>query len=419
MRPYFTNYTLLNQSVIKISQNNSSLISQYNALSTSDSLLYSNYDPTTKINALSNTVVSFSNYIAAQVIPLASQTSNVSTFASTASSRLISSYNSVNGIYFSTLGYLVSSYTSVSTTVELNIFSPTFSTFTTDLITTTNININSALYASSIGINTSTTSDFPFSMLGGASILPAAQPAINHIIVGTSNANGKTTFINTTTPSLYEESPVDPGFTVQASDIAYNGSIWVVVGSNANGKGSIRYTSNPKVGWMTAAVPNGTYAVNCVKWNGTYWLAGTNSRTLNLLQSYNGINWSDAAAGVVMDSINNLAWNGFNWVSVGYNSVGPFKNIMYTDPTGVWNTSSNLFSGQGNSVAVNGRTWVAAGAGTSSILYSYNSSNWLSPPLPILSTANAVAWNGDKFLAGGSNGNSSNLMYSYKGVNWT
>jgi hypothetical protein len=30
-----------------------------------------------------------------------------------------------------------------------------------------------------------------------------------------------------------------------------------------------------------------------------------------------------------------------------------------------------------------------------------------------------VAWNGDLFLAGGSNGNSSNLMYSYNGVTWT
>jgi len=99
------------------------------------------------------------------------------------------------------------------------------------------------------------------------------------------------------------------------------------------------------------------------------------------------------------------------------------NNIFYTDPTGAWNSNAATFTGRGNAVTTNGRTWVAVGQGVlptdPKILYSYDTITWSIPPGPHLSSATTVTWNGDKFLAGGSNGNTSNLMVSYTGAAWS
>ena len=419
MAPYASQYAILNQSIITISQDNSTIFGEYYTLSTNDALTYSNLNPATDITALNNTIISFSNYVNTQVGSQVIQTSNVSSFASTSVSRLFSSYIGVESSFFTTLNYLVSSYTSVSTVSEANIYSPTFSTFTTNLITTSNLTINSVLYASSIGINTSSTTEFPLSIVGSAKLFLPNQPSTHHIIVGVANPN--TAFINSNAESTYRTSPSDPGFTVKANDIGYNGKIWVIVGENTalNTVGAIKYTINPASGWTNATIPAGSYSVICVKWSGTYWLAGTTINSPNLLISYDGITWTNAAPAIEMDSINGLAWNGLAWVSVGNKSAPPFTNIHYTTPTGVWTAATNLFSGQGNSVTTNGRTWVAVGTGTVSMKYSVNASVWTDIGIPQLSTAQTVVWNGDKFLAAGSNGNSSNIMYSYDGIEWT
>jgi hypothetical protein len=126
-----------------------------------------------------------------------------------------------------------------------------------------------------------------------------------------------------------------------------------------------------------------------------------------------------------MDAIYDLAWNGLAWAAVGNNaSANPLQaTIEYTDINDVWQLASNVFTGQGNAITTNGRTWVALGTGASSsdakMKYSFNASNWTDVTVPHLSTGNTVAWNGDLFLAGGSNGNSSNLMYSFNGITWT
>ena len=249
-------------------------------------------------------------------------------------------------------------------------------------------------------------------MSGGANLILRSEPNVNHILVG-ANFSGKTAFINSNGNYSYINSPSDPAFTVGANDIAYNGSLWVIVGESSGS--NIKWSANPSTGWNNATVPGGSYAVNCVKWSGTYWLAGTSVTSPNLLTSADGKVWTDVAAAVTMDSINDLAWNGLGLVAVGSGTI----NIQYTSPTGTWALATNPFTGQGNAVTTNGRTWVAVGTGTTSIKYSYTLDAWTNISVPQLSTAQAVAWNGDKFVVGGSNGNSSNIMYSYTGVNWT
>lgn len=422
MGAFYSSFTILNQSVITISQQSASTISLYYLLSTNDAQTYSNLNPAASITALNNIITAYSNYNNGQYIILTDQTSNASTFVSTFSSDLFSSYVGVQNSFSNTLGYLVSSYTNVSSIVEENIYSPRFSTFTTNSLTTSNLTVNTDLYLSSVGILTSTSATYPFSMLGSAKISSSPDPSTHHILVG-SNIAGKTTFINSNLPYTYRLSPNDPGFSVQANQIAYNGTIWVIVGETSVGS-NIKYTTNPASTWLNATVPAGIGAVNTVKWSGTYWLAGTSALT-DLLISYDGITWTNASPAVRMDAKYDLAWNGVDWVAVGNNGTGnPLQaTIEFTDINGVWQRGSNVFTGQGNAVTTNGRTWVALGTGASigdaKMKYSFNASNWTDVTVPHLSTGTAVAWNGDLFLAGGSNGNSSNLMYSYNGIRWT
>jgi hypothetical protein len=419
--PFSTNYNILNISVNTISQQSQSTINLYYVLSTNDSLAYGALDPSPLIANLNSTISTFSNFTNVNQSTLLGQTSEVSSYVRTFGQSLVSSYGGVRSSFFQTLEYLVSSYTTVSTVVESNIYSPTFSTFTTDSITTSNLTLNSGLYISSLGILTSTSSEYPFSMLGGASILPKPDPSTNHILVGLLNG-GRTTYINSNVPYTYKVSPSDPGFSVAANDIAYNGRLWVVVGSNSSGLTPIKYTTDPSTNWSNATVPVGSYGVNTVKWSGIYWLAGTSRNSPNLLQSSDGITWSDALPAQQMDAIYSMGWNGYNWVSVGSNqNIPPYSVINYTNAAGVWqnaNVSFNGLQGNVNDVCTNGRTWVAVGSATPSMIYSFNANSWSNVTTPQLSTAQCVAWNGDKFLAGGSNNNSSNLMYSFTGINW-
>lgn len=422
MAAFYSSFIILNQSVNTISQQSASTISLYYFLSTNDAVTYSNLNPANSITELNSTISSFSNYNDGQFVVLSAQTSNASSFVSTFTKNLFSSYVGVQSSFSNTLEYLVSSYTNVSSVVEANIYAPSFSTFTTNSLTTSNLIVNTGLYLSSLGILTSTSASYPFSMLGSAKISSQPDPSTHHVLVG-SNLAGKTTYINSNLPSSYRVSPNDPGFSIQANSIAYNGSLWVIVGETTVGS-NIKYTSNPASTWSNANVPIGIGAVNTVKWAGSYWLAGTSGST-DLLISYDGVTWTDAAPNVRMDAIYDLAWNGLAWAAVGNNGTGnPLQaTIKFTDLNDVWQLASNVFTGQGNAITTNGRTWVSLGTGVSigdaKMKYSFNASNWTDVTIPHLSTGNAVAWNGDLFLAGGSNGNSSNLMYSYNGITWT
>jgi hypothetical protein len=317
----------------------------------------------------------------------------------------------------------VSSYTAVSSIVEQNIFSPTFSTFTTDSIATSNLTVTSGLYVSSLGIRASTSSQYPLALSGSMRISPPYTQGIHRAMVGLADGTVTRDTIFTNSSNLaYISSPIN-SFLTRGRDIAYNGTLWIAVGSN------IKYTTDPTLGWSNASILGSSlpysFTITTLKWNGSYWLAGTsNANTSNFLQSANGITWSNASPVIYMDSINGLSWNGFAWVAVGLGSNANIgNNIFYTDPTGQWNSNAASFTGQGNAVTTNGRTWVAVGQGLlptdPKLLYSYDTVTWAIPPGSHLSSATTVAWNGDKFLAGGSNGNTSNLLVSYTGATWS
>lgn len=425
---YFSSFQVLYTSTNILSQNNAQQQNIFTGFSNYYVAQIPLLDTRSQITGLNSNISTFRNQVTSSLSTLLTFSQNTSTSVSTTSANLVSSYAALQSSFNITVSQLVSSYTSVSSIVEQNLFSPTFSTFTTDSITTSNLTVNTGLYLSSLGILTSTSSEYPLSLTGSMRIYPTYLPTTNHVMVG--RADGTITsdsiFINSLN-SKYVSSPIN-SFTYGGLDVAYNGSLWVAVGLNNDQSVPIKYTTNPSVGWsnaiLTGITPPYIYPVTTVKWNGSYWLAGSGPTNANFLQSANGITWSNVTPLITMDSINGLAWNGFAWVAVGLGSNANLgNNIFYTDPTGAWNSNTATFTGQGNAVTTNGRTWVAVGQGAvptdPKLLYSYDTITWAIPPPPHLSSAQAVAWNGDKFLAGGSNGNTSNLLVSYTGATWS
>lgn len=338
---------------------------------------------------------------------------------STTMGRSYASYSnltsSIISSFTSTSVALMTTYSSISSVIYQNLFSPIFSTFITDSLVVSTLTARN-LTVSSIGINQSTSVAFPFAVIGGAQILPALPPPISYVKIGLSTFTGSSAQLGYTSTATNQ-------FTGQGNDVAWNGSQWVAVGSNLTSGNCIKYSLAPNVTWSNAVYPTSgaPITLNTVKWNGSYWLAGgsgASTKPNNLLSSSNGSTWSFANPATMVSSILGLSWNGYKWVAVGADPT--VSSILYTDTNSVWQPTTNAFSSrQGNAVTNNGRTWVAVGNGPGGAMkYSYDGAAWSNVVGPQLSTGTAVAWNGDKFVAGGSNGNSSNVVYSFDGVNW-
>jgi hypothetical protein len=338
------------------------------------------------------------------------QTTFISTNAAF-STYSLSSFQTISTQFFSSLSNLTSSYigtsSAISTILYSNLSSPTFSTFTASSIFTQNLTIQMGLNLSSLGIQTPAGGNFPLAIKGGLQILNASEPSVNHILIGNS------TIYTNSSVSSYVSSPIS----LNANDIAYNGSMWVAVGGAITGS-PIKYTTNPLSGWSNATGTGlNTEIINSVKWSGSYWLAGT-KQTGKIWTSSDGIQWTNITSIASLANINTIGWNGYKWAAVGSDALTN-STIMQADSSAIaWNAANNGFTIAGNGIATNGLMWVAVGSGTSSIKYSYDAMTW-NDVMPQLSVASCVAWNGGKFVAGGSNGNALNLMYSVTGVEWT
>ena len=115
----------------------------------------------------------------------------------------------------------------------------------------------------------------------------------------------------------------------------------------------------------------------------------------------------------------------FGW-SVALNSASSVLAVganTYTTNVGRVYTYINVGRRQGNALAVNTNVWVAGGVSTINPLgYSSDGLTWVpcnnsTGSFPFSSgICNALAWNGGKFVAGGTGSNP--LAYSYDGINW-
>ena len=163
-----------------------------------------------------------------------------------------------------------------------------------------------------------------------------------------------------------------------------------------------------------------------------YTIAVGNGDVLNkntIAYSNDGIKWNPiiGSENIFTDYGNSVAWNGKLWVAVGSN-IGtvppdnpPIGIIAYSTDGINWTTITNIISRAGYSVAWNGTLWIAVGDGDTVIVYSSDGINWNGVPNSKTTIfnggyANYIAWDGKQWVAVGSGTNS--IAYSINGINW-
>ena len=173
-----------------------------------------------------------------------------------------------------------------------------------------------------------------------------------------------------------------------------------------------------------------------LSWNGYIWVGGfantTNGYTMG--NSADGITWGSNATGSSLFTIscNAIANSESLWIAGGAGSTRlaySYDAISWaavTDSSGLFDPSaSNLINpGVCNAVAWNGSLWVAGSdCSNNRLAYSTDgSANWFgsSSANAIFTTScNGVAWNGLLWIAVGSAAGSSVAAYSYNGIDWT
>lgn len=111
----------------------------------------------------------------------------------------------------------------------------------------------------------------------------------------------------------------------------------------------VPYADEPTAGgisgtWVTKAVVAGNFSWNSIVWNGSIFCAVGDSNGVNshVMTSPDGITWTArTAAGVAADAYFGIAWNGYLFVAVGYNTQ--FSNgICMTSPDGVTWTNRTM-----------------------------------------------------------------------------
>ena len=133
--------------------------------------------------------------------------------------------------------------------------------------------------------------------------------------------------------------------------------------------------------------------------------------------SSDGINWCNAVSGTFSNIGRAVTYSGSLWVAVG-DDVNPLATAKVSTDGSNWiNSESGLTTTSLNCVGYGGQLFLAGGPGV--LYYSQSGSNWYGVANPLLTTINAVRWNGYQWVATGSNTNGSNLTYSTDGSNWS
>ena len=198
--------------------------------------------------------------------------------------------------------------------------------------------------------------------------------------------------------------------------VTWNGTIWMVGGDGS----PINDLQTASFAWSTDltswnAISNTDISLTVVKriaWNGMYWVAvgqGVNT-SIMYSKNKNGLVWEDtftAASSTTKTSalttmVNDVVWGGGRWVAVGRgNSVsdGSGVSILYSVDTPTAGATSADY-------AISGRRWV--GVAGSAQLFPYG--------------ANSIAWNGKRFIATGpasaSCSTSNIIAWSADGISW-
>jgi hypothetical protein len=217
-------------------------------------------------------------------------------------------------------------------------------------------------------------------------------------------------------------------FSTSCNTIKYNGRIWVAGGANGGSGGNTLAFSYNGRAWTGLGAATFSTACKSISWNGTLWVAvGNTGGSSGIAYSYDGLIWVPTTTAYFNSTLGgkSVAYNGKIFVAVGGgttvgNSILTSSDGIQWTPTG--QTAFTDISSQGvNGVSWNGSKWVAVGSGGNSIAYSYNGTTWVGLGAATFPTyGNQVAWNGKLFVATGQVTGSGNCAAtSFDGITWS
>jgi len=188
----------------------------------------------------------------------------------------------------------------------------------------------------------------------------------------------------------------------------------------AIGSGSIIRSVDGEV-WKAIQLEQ-LYNFNSIAWNGSMWIVvGWNGVVFS---STDGVNWQEQASNT-NESLHSVFWNGQQWLSVGYEynyEISENSPIILSSLDGI-NWQKKILSGKGvlNDVHWSNHQWIAVGSvsyGTPLILSSTDGINWQEQLTDVdisNATLNDVNWNGSYWVAVG---NSGTIFSSIDGKTW-
>ena len=240
------------------------------------------------------------------------------------------------------------------------------------------------LYTTDPRIGWSPSPNQPFS---GSLSLGADIAYENGLWVAVGRDASGNNILHTTDPSIgWTPSPNQP-FDVSGSgrSIAYGNGLWVAVGFDASGS-NILYTTNPSIGWTpspTQPFTNGGIGVTYA--NGLWVAIGVNNAIENNIvyttDPRTGWTPSLSPQGWFPPYFGGTAYGNGLWIAAGVDSTGNGNNLLNTnDPKTGWIATPNqpfgagTYFGLATSIAYANGVWVTVGADTTgngkNILYS-------------------------------------------------
>lgn len=225
-----------------------------------------------------------------------------------------------------------------------------------------------------------------------------------------------------------------------------NSNLWCAVGNPPYG---IKNSDAQGETWNNAINDN-NFNGQCIAYGNNMWIAGgiVSDRKQTIKYSIDGTTWLNIdSGGFAPQGCRGVVWGGNKWVAVGYgtdtfNTV-QYSSIQYSYDGKNWLNagsfirapSGNVATGAGNSVAWNGKLFVAVGGdgtnGLNSIQHSYDGITWrssISGAFPVNTNSLpyagfSVIWDGTKWIVvgvapGNDTGGRSTIQQSYDGSNW-
>ena len=139
--------------------------------------------------------------------------------------------------------------------------------------------------------------------------------------------------------------------------------------------------------------------------------------------TYDGINYIESNSGDILNGVNKVDFNGYQWMACGYNDAETESILLSSDGINWTTPVTNVLPSYILDVVWGGKKWVAVGqvnpeSSVNRIAYSSDGMNWTLSTYNSnnhVGSFNCLAYNGSYFLAGGVN----SIAKSTDGINWT